>query len=117
MIFGDGWDMQYSCNEIVLTLDNDEKMIFVDMDILTSSIHPANIQPIKNFIRHQIPEKVRKEIFEKCNYQCELKLDGECTGKATEIDHIVPIKKGGGDDPYNLQGSCMHCNRVKSDSV
>jgi len=39
--------MQYSCNEIVLTLDNDEKMIFVDMDILTSSIHPANIQPIK----------------------------------------------------------------------
>jgi 5-methylcytosine-specific restriction endonuclease McrA len=32
---------------------------------------------------------------------------------AAEIDHIVPVSRGGGDDPKNLQWLCKKCNRSK----
>jgi hypothetical protein len=44
---------------------------------------------------------------------CMLRLDG-CTLKATTADHIVPRSEGGDDSDANLQGSCLHCNDVKS---
>ena len=34
---------------------------------------------------------------------------------AYEIDHIVPLSKGGSNWPANLQLLCRHCNRTKAD--
>lgn len=31
------------------------------------------------------------------------------------IDHVVPLSKGGKDEPDNLALACFHCNRKKSD--
>lgn len=33
---------------------------------------------------------------------------------ATEIDHIVPLHKGGTDDETNLAGLCAPCHRAKT---
>jgi 5-methylcytosine-specific restriction endonuclease McrA len=33
--------------------------------------------------------------------------------KGREIDHIVPLSRGGADDVYNLCASCRKCNRSK----
>ena len=33
---------------------------------------------------------------------------------ATEVDHIVPKAKGGGDEESNLQPLCSDCHRKKS---
>lgn len=34
-----------------------------------------------------------------------------------EVDHIVPISKGGKTEASNLQTLCWRCNRAKSDSI
>ena len=33
---------------------------------------------------------------------------------ATEVDHIVPLYRGGADDDDNLQPLCSDCHRAKS---
>lgn len=35
---------------------------------------------------------------------------------ATEVDHIVPLFKGGTDDLENLQGLCSEHHRIKTNS-
>lgn len=62
--------------------------------------------------RKPIPAKLRHEVFKRDNYRCR-----ECgaTNKETtlEIDHIVPVSKGGTNDLTNLQTLCKKCNRAK----
>ena len=33
---------------------------------------------------------------------------------ATEVDHIIPLHKGGTDDDDNLQGLCAECHADKT---
>ena len=33
---------------------------------------------------------------------------------AQEVDHIVPLHRGGTDDPDNLQGLCKPCHAIKT---
>lgn len=33
---------------------------------------------------------------------------------AAELDHILPVCKGGTNDPENLQGLCVECHRDKT---
>lgn len=44
---------------------------------------------------------------------CALQIEGVCTGGATTWDHIVPITKGGTNQPDNLQPACRACNSSK----
>jgi len=36
-----------------------------------------------------------------------------CKGKATQTDHIIPISRGGTDEPTNLVPACRPCNSKK----
>ena len=58
--------------------------------------------------REHIPAKLRHEVFKRDNYRCR-----ECgaTNKETtlEIDHIVPVSKGGSNNITNLQTLCKKC--------
>ena len=62
--------------------------------------------------REHIPARLRHEVFKRDNYRCR-----ECgaTNKETtlEIDHIVPVSKGGTNNINNLQTLCKACNRAK----
>ena len=62
--------------------------------------------------REHIPARLRHEVFKRDNYRCR-----ECgaTNKETtlEIDHIVPVSKGGSNSLSNLQTLCKKCNRAK----
>lgn len=57
---------------------------------------------------------IRKEIFERDNYTCNY-----CNqvGGILEVDHIIPVSKGGNNEFNNLTTSCRSCNRKKRDKL
>ena len=60
-------------------------------------------------VRGEIPLAVRREVFAHDKWMCVY-----CRSKRRlEIDHIIPISKGGADDRSNLQTLCRTCNRKK----
>lgn len=42
---------------------------------------------------------------------------GEKVGKTYDVDHVVPLSRGGTNDPDNLVIACASCNRSKSDKL
>lgn len=104
----------YNTNStIIFELLNGEKLYIPLFFISPTSIHPASINPIEYFKRNGFTEEQRGEIFNRCNNTCELKLEG-CTSIATEIDHFIPVSKGGSDETSNGRAACFNCNRKKS---
>ena len=62
--------------------------------------------------RKPISKKMRFEIFKRDNFTCQ--YCGESAPKVIlELDHIVPVCKGGKNELTNLVTSCMSCNRGK----
>lgn len=87
---------------------------------------------IKSFIKNKIEyknsakgqrslmtDKLRKSILERDNYTC--KKCGNSTynepNLLLEVDHIIPISKGGKTIESNLQTLCWKCNRSKSNKM
>lgn len=70
--------------------------------------HIQSITPKRN----PIPPAFRHEVLKAANYKCQ-----ECgipkEQRPLEIDHIVPIARGGSDELSNLQALCVVCNRAK----
>jgi hypothetical protein len=63
----------------------------------------------RDWATRYIPDKTRKAVFDRAGEQCV-----SCGSYADlEIDHIVPVSKGGTSDAANLQALCRRCNRRK----
>ena len=62
-------------------------------------------------------KQLRKTVMERDNYTC------QCCGKympdeiGLQVDHIIPINKGGKTVLSNLQVLCSKCNGRKSDKL
>ena len=55
-------------------------------------------------------EAARSAVLRRDGFRCVIAAAG-CTGKATEVDHIVSPHDGGSPlDPSNLRASCRNCN-------
>lgn len=74
--------------------------------------------------RRYVTKAMKQHVLERDNYTCQIcgiskgYLDDLVPGLGDflllEIDHIVPVAKGGsGDDETNLQTLCWRCNRKK----
>jgi hypothetical protein len=56
---------------------------------------------------------VRRLVLQRDKYQCQI-VGKTCTGRATQVDHIVPWMQGGARfDPSNLRAACASCNRQR----
>ncbi len=66
-------------------------------------------------MRH-ISADLRRAVFERDNYTCQY---CGCSGDDVrlEIDHIIPVSRGGVSDIRNLVTACEACNRSKSDKL
>jgi hypothetical protein len=63
--------------------------------------------------RRTLSVRTRFEIFKRDDFTCRY-----CGRKSPEVvlevDHIVPVREGGDDDPVNLATSCWECNSGKA---
>lgn len=55
---------------------------------------------------------LRFEIFKRDGFTCQY-CGGHPPDKTLEVDHIIPVSKGGTDEMHNLITSCFDCNRGK----
>jgi len=79
--------------------------------------HSSSSSSYKQKRRRQlIPKGIRHEVFQLDNYKC---LECGVTSNicSLEIDHIIPVSRGGTDEMSNLQTLCYTCNREKSDLI
>jgi len=59
----------------------------------------------------------RLAILARDRYTCQIRRAG-CTGRATQVDHIVPLAHGGPRlDPTNLRAACRHCNIAEGNTT
>ena len=62
--------------------------------------------------RIPIPDSVRQYVYQRDNFQCQSCGKTHLETKLN-IDHIVPLAKGGSNDMSNLQTLCQACNQRK----
>jgi hypothetical protein len=67
--------------------------------------------------RSAISKRLWFEIFQRDDFTCKYCGAKAEDGKGLEIDHILPIDRGGTDDIKNLQTTCKACNRGKGHKV
>ena len=98
------------------TVPMTEETIVQLIDILSSKL---TYDAFKKEQRSLMTTKLRKQIKERDNYTCQ--YCGNSVHKEPnlllEIDHIIPVAKGGCTIESNLQTLCWRCNRKKSDKV
>ena len=80
---------------------------------------PAEVELQGRPPRRAISTRLRYEIFRRDGHRCV-----DCGASAhddplvrLEVDHRIPVSKGGTNDPNNLQTLCWACNNGKSDRV
>ena len=101
--------------------NNVQIKIFLE-DIIPSTIIPVNFlqneeknKKIKKN-KHVIPPKLRFDVFRRDKFVCQ--YCGACGPNVElEIDHEIPVSRGGTDDIKNLKTACFDCNRGKGDIV
>lgn len=59
-----------------------------------------------------IPAHLKREVFEKANYKCSWKDCDSVYG--LEVDHILPVSKGGKTEAANLRLLCRHHNQFRN---
>lgn len=70
---------------------------------------------IERVERAKVSNGLRQEIFERDCYTCV--NCGSTEKESLEIDHIMPISKGGKTEPDNLQTLCHDCNFRKGNDI
>jgi len=67
--------------------------------------------------RKRISLELRWRIFKRDEFRCGAcgKSPATHRGVDLEVDHIVPVSKGGGNEETNLRTLCRACNRGKKD--
>lgn len=63
-----------------------------------------------------ISSTVRFAILNRDNYRC-VACGANAKETKLQIDHIIPVSKGGSNNLENLQTLCVDCNRGKSDRL
>ena len=60
-----------------------------------------------------VPTKLRRRVLRRDGHTCQIGGPG-CEVEATEVDHIVPVFEGGGNELGNLRSVCPACHAVKT---
>ncbi len=64
--------------------------------------------------RKSLSKRVRFEVFKRDSFTCQY-CGRKSPDVVLQVDHIIPVAKGGTDDIMNLVTSCVDCNQGKTD--
>jgi 5-methylcytosine-specific restriction endonuclease McrA len=67
-------------------------------------------------IHHREWRRIRAVVLARDQYVCRLEYPG-CTGHATDVDHVLPLRFGGTHDLANLRAACASCNLRRGDGT
>lgn len=62
-------------------------------------------------------DTLRWQILARDDFTCQICGEYLPLGNGAQIDHIIPVSKGGTTEPDNLQVLCQKCNRAKSNKL
>jgi 5-methylcytosine-specific restriction endonuclease McrA len=97
-------------NKFILVSDNMKRLQEI-RDIIQSRIKQSFKKP--EIKRQIVTNKLKHEVWRRDNFTCQ--YCGKSINEIElEIDHILPISKGGESVISNLQTLCVECNRTKS---
>jgi ATP adenylyltransferase len=74
--------------------------------------HGERIFALRNLTRSYVPGSVRYEVLKRAKFRCEL-CGCSSEVRSLDVDHIVPVSRGGRNDPTNYQALCSTCNQNK----
>jgi len=98
--------------DIKLNIDNLEKLIFYLSDLIKFK---KSIQGQRALMTSALRERIKsRDNF--CCKKCSLSIQDE-KNLLLEIDHIIPLSKGGITSEDNLQTLCWRCNRTKGSKI
>lgn len=63
--------------------------------------------------RRRLSKSERKKIYEKCKGHCAY-CGCKLEYKDMQIDHVIPLRRGGEDDIKNMLPACRSCNHYKA---
>lgn len=102
-------DISYFFKELRHKLFSKHEFIYLS-GIISSS---GPVKKTRKRERNKMTDSLRYKILKRDKFKCK-----SCGAKAgdveLEIDHIVPVSKGGKTTEINLQTLCKKCNRGKS---
>jgi len=73
------------------------------------------IQSARKSAREPVNIELRNAILKRDRYTRQHCGAMQANGAKLQIDHIIPVIRGGVTDPENLQTLCRSCNQSKSD--
>lgn len=102
----------FDLNEIIDVLKSIDSSQLIDGRRFYSGEVWKSIERVE---RAKVSKELRQEIFERDGYTCV--NCGSTEKESLEIDHIMPISKGGKTEPSNLQTLCRNCNIRKGNDI
>lgn len=102
----------FDLNEIIDVLKSIDSSKVIDGRRFYSGEVWKSIERVE---RAKVSKELRQEIFERDGYTCV--NCGSTKKESLEIDHIMPISKGGKTEPGNLQTLCCNCNIRKGNNI
>ena len=69
------------------------------------------------YVRSRVTPKIRMQVLERDHFACQLCGRTASDGVKLEVDHKIPVSRGGTSDLSNLWTLCFDCNRGKSSSI
>ena len=112
-------------NDYTEQIDSENYMSFKQLENMRKS-SPSLVQPADSrsvSAEHRARQRalmtpeLRRQIAERDNYTCQKCGRYMPDGFGLEIDHIVPVSKGGETVPWNLQVLCYRCNAEKGAKI
>lgn len=98
--------------DVTLDINNLEDFIRYINDVIS---HKKSI----NYQRSLMTKKLRNKILNRDDFTCKICQNSTYNEEnlLLEIDHIIPLSKGGFTTEENLQTLCWKCNRKKSSKI